>query len=135
MTHSLRIARPVSDLGRLVDLYCRGLGVRVLGSFDDHAGFDGVMIGAPGGSFHFEFTRCRDHPVSPTPTAEDLVVFYVPDADEWRASCERMTTAGFKCVRSFNPYWDERGRTFEDPDGYRIVLQCAAWSNDPEAMD
>ena len=45
-----------------------------------------------------------------------------PDADEWRASCERMTIAGFKCVRSFNPYWDERGRTFEDPDGYRIEL-------------
>jgi catechol 2,3-dioxygenase-like lactoylglutathione lyase family enzyme len=133
MTHQLRIARPVSDLGRSVDLYRRGLGFRVLGSFDDHAGFDGVMIGAPGCSFHFEFTRCRDDPVPPTPTAEDLVVFYLPDADEWQRGCERMTTAGFKSVLSFNPYWAERGRTFEDPDGYRIVLQRAAWSNDPES--
>ncbi len=26
-----------------------------------------------------------------------------------------------------NPYWDKLGRTFEDPDGYRVVLQNADW--------
>jgi hypothetical protein len=31
-------------------------------------------------------------------------------------------------VAAFNPYWDRDGVTFEDPDGYRIVLQNAAWS-------
>jgi hypothetical protein len=30
-------------------------------------------------------------------------------------------------VQSFNPYWDQHGKTFEDPDGYRVVLQNAAW--------
>jgi len=30
-------------------------------------------------------------------------------------------------VPSFNPYWDVRGKTFEDPDGYRIVIENAAW--------
>ncbi len=30
-------------------------------------------------------------------------------------------------VASFNPYWDACGQTFEDPDGYRIVLQNAEW--------
>jgi catechol 2,3-dioxygenase-like lactoylglutathione lyase family enzyme len=134
MTHQLRIARPVSDLERSVDMYCRGLGYRVLGSFEDHAGFDGVMIGAPGCGFHFEFTRFRDHPLAPAPTPEDLVVLYVPAADEWWSACERMTTAGFKSVVSFNPYWDVRGRTFEDPDRYRIVMQCAGWSNEPTAI-
>jgi hypothetical protein len=32
-------------------------------------------------------------------------------------------------VRSFNPYWDARGRTYADHDGYRIVLQNAEWAN------
>jgi hypothetical protein len=32
-------------------------------------------------------------------------------------------------VPAFNPYWDEHGRSFEDPEGYRIVLQNAEWSN------
>jgi hypothetical protein len=30
-------------------------------------------------------------------------------------------------VRAFNPYWDRHGKTFADPDGYRVVLQHAAW--------
>lgn len=29
--------------------------------------------------------------------------------------------------RSFNSYWDRVGVTFEDPDGYRVVLQRDAW--------
>jgi len=108
-------------------MYCRGLGLRVLGSFENHAGFDGVMLGFEGSSYHFEFTHCRSHPVAPTPTAEDLVVFYIPVAPEWQAACRSMLAAGFKQVASFNPYWDVQGRTFEDMDGYRIVLQHGEW--------
>lgn len=108
-------------------MYCEGLGLRVLGSFEDHDGFDGVMLGLPGAPFHFEFTRCVAHPVAPSPTAEDLVVFYLPSAAEWRRTGETMLAAGFRPVASFNPYWDRCGRTFEDADGYRVVLQNGAW--------
>jgi hypothetical protein len=27
------------------------------GRFEDHAGFDGVMLGEPGAPYHFEFTH------------------------------------------------------------------------------
>ena len=111
-------------------MYCHGLGLRVVGSFENHDGFDGVMLGLSGSSFHFEFTHCRSQLVVPTPTAEDLVVFYIPEASEWSSMCARMLVAGFKEVRSFNPYWDVRGRTYEDHDGYRIVLQNAAWNSE-----
>ena len=124
----LRIARPVTDLAAATDLYCRGLGLAVLGSFSDHDGFDGVMLGELGAGFHFEFTRSRTHPVRPTPTAEDLVVLYVPEPAAWAAACARMIDAGFVGVASFNPYWDRHGRTFEDPDRYRTVLQQANWT-------
>lgn len=130
MHFHLRVARPVSDLARAADMYCRGLGFRVLGEFENHRGFDGVMVGETGSGFHFEFTRSRAHALTPTPTAEDLAVFYVPDDDAWDVLCERMLTAGFEPVAAFNPYWDERGRTFADPDGYRTVIQRARWSND-----
>lgn len=106
-------------------MYRRGFGLRVVGSFENHAGFDGVMLGATGSAYHFELTRCRAHPVAPSPTAEDLLVLYVPGAAEWEAACASMRTAGFREVASFNPYWEARGRTFEDPDGYRTVLQRA----------
>jgi hypothetical protein len=110
-------------------MYCRGLGLRVVGSFENHDGFDGVMLGLPGASYHFEFTRLRDHPVVPAATAEDLAVFYIPARDEWERACAGMLAAGFEPVASFNPYWDVHGRTYRDPDGYRIVLQNAEWSN------
>lgn len=133
MTFHLRVARPVSDLDRATALYCAGLDLRVLGRFEDHDGFDGVMLGADGAGHHLEFTRCRTHAVVPAPTPEDLLVVYLPDAAQWQAAVRAMQAAGFKVVPSFNPYWDQRGRTFEDPDGYRTVLQQAAWLAAPSA--
>jgi YycE-like C-terminal domain/YycE-like N-terminal domain len=108
-------------------MYCRGLGLRVLGSFEDHDGFDGVMLGEDGAGYHFELTRSRTHPVAPAPTPEDLAVFYLPAPTQWSAACARMLAAGFRPVATTNPYWERAGRTFEDPDGYRIVLQRERW--------
>ena len=123
----LRIARPVSNLAGSRAMYCAGLDLEVLGSFEDHQGFDGVMLGKPDADFHFEFTFCRAHPVRPATTSEDLAVFYMPDAAEWQDACARMLSAGFHQVTSFNRYWDAHGKTFVDHDGYRVVLQNAAW--------
>lgn len=131
LTH-FRVARPVTDLARTETMYRQGLGFQRLGHFRDHAGFDGVMLGEPGGAYHFEFTYCRTHPVAPTPTPEDLLVFYVPDRADWERRCEAMVAAGFQPVASLNPYWDHDGRTFEDADGYRVVVQCAAWRSAAE---
>ena len=128
MLHHLRIARPVSDLTKSTGLYCQGLGLRILASFKDSDGFDGVMLGVPDSGYHFEFTCCRTHPVAPSPTAEDLIVLYIPLEAEWEARCASMSAAGFIQVPSFNPYWDLSGRTYEDPDGYRVVLQQTEWS-------
>ena len=38
-----------------------------------------------------------------------------------------MIAAGHSPVPPYNPYWDLVGKTFEDPDGYRVVLQNASW--------
>jgi catechol 2,3-dioxygenase-like lactoylglutathione lyase family enzyme len=127
MTPHLRIARPVSDLARSTEMYCRGLGLTILGSFRDHDGFDGAILGDPSSRYHFEFTHCHLHPVVPTPTADDLLVLYIPVESEWHTSCNNMLAAGFEQVASLNPYWDVRGRTYEDPDGYRTVLERAEW--------
>ena len=133
MTTHLRIARPVTDLQRSATMYCTGLGLQRLAHFADHDGFDGVMVGEPNGAYHIELTYCRAHPVSPSPTPEDLLVFYLPERTDWQRRCAALVAAGFTVVPSLNPYWETNGRTFEDPDGYRLVVQCAAWSNNPES--
>ena len=61
------------------------------------------------------------------PSDDHLLVFYVVDRDEWASTCVQMARAGFRNVKSGNPYWDVDGRTFEDVEGYRVVLQRTAW--------
>jgi catechol 2,3-dioxygenase-like lactoylglutathione lyase family enzyme len=126
-TPILRIARPTDDLEALLSFYRDGLGLSLLLRFEDHDGFDGMMLGQEGAPYHFEFTRAKGHVAGRAPTQDNLLVFYLPDGGEWKAAVQRMQHAGFGPVASFNPYWDCEGMTFEDPDGYRIVLQRAAW--------
>jgi hypothetical protein len=44
----MRVARPSDDLGALIPFYRDGLGLEILGSFEGHDGFDGIMFGRPG---------------------------------------------------------------------------------------
>jgi hypothetical protein len=109
-------------------MYCRAFGLRILGSFKDHEGFDGIMVGEQGAQYHLEFTSSVAHSVTPAPTVEDLLVLYISDPSQWQQTCAQASAAGFQSVVSFNPYWDRHGRTFADPDGYRIVLYQGTWT-------
>ena len=125
----LRVARPTDHLEEVVRFYTDGLGFSRLDSFEDHDGFDGVMVGNPGAPYHLEFTRKHGHAAGRAPTQDNLLVFYLPDRDVWQRAVDRMIAAGYHPVPSFNPYWDGAGRTFEDADGYRVVLQNDSWSS------
>jgi catechol 2,3-dioxygenase-like lactoylglutathione lyase family enzyme len=125
-TH-LRVARPTDDLDAAVRFYRDGLGFEVLGGFEGHDGFDGVMLGHRGAAYHLEFTRKAGHRAGRAPTQDNLLVFYLPDRAQWQGAVDRLAAQGHRPVPSFNPYWDRGGLTFEDPDGYRVVLYNAAW--------
>ena len=125
---TMRVARPTDNLATLAEMYVKGLGFVMLAEFKDHRGFDGVVLGHPRQRYHIEFTSQREHQVGKAPTQDHLLIFYLPNKDEWEAGCAQMISAGFRNVSSYNPYWDLQGRTFEDIDGYRVVLQNAAWN-------
>ncbi|MEO0480831.1 MAG: VOC family protein [Planctomycetota bacterium] len=124
MTGRLRIARPTDRLEQLVAQYRAGLGLRELGCFEDHEGFDGVMLGASGSEavWEIEFTHERGATAPAGSSPEHLMVFYVEDAAVLAERCGLMTEAGFRVVSSHNPYWDRCGKTFVDLDGYRVVV-------------
>jgi catechol 2,3-dioxygenase-like lactoylglutathione lyase family enzyme len=124
----VRVARPSDDLEAVVRFYRDGLGFAVLAQFENHEGFDGVMLGHENAPWHLEFTRAHGHAAGRAPTQDNLLVLYIPDAGEWAAAHRRMTDCGYEPVPAFNPYWDRQGITFEDPDGYRVVLQCSHWT-------
>ena len=123
----LRVARPTNDLAAMIRFYGDGLGFEVVGQFEDHAGFDGVMLGHPAAQYHLEFTMEHGKIAGGSPSTEHLLVFYLPEKAEFETTVQRMENLGFSAATSHNPYWDQVGRTFQDPDGYRVVLQNAAW--------
>jgi catechol 2,3-dioxygenase-like lactoylglutathione lyase family enzyme len=123
----LRVARPTDNMADIIRFYRDGLGMQILASFDDHNGFDGVMLGHPHSLYHLEFTHHRGHKAGKAPTQDNLLVFYIPNVPLWEEAVSRLQSQGFNPVKSYNPYWDEKGKTFEDADGYRVVLQNAGW--------
>ena len=121
-TAHLRVARPTNDIEALLPFYCDGLGFELLGTFAKHEGFDGVMLGHKNSGYHLEFTRHDTHDAGRAPTEDNLLILYLPEDDIFKEAVAKMEAAGFSPVKSFNPYWDRCGKTFEDPDGYRFVL-------------
>ena len=119
----IRIARPTDRLDAVVAFYRDGLGLAELGGFSDHAGYTGVMLGLPDGRHHLEFTSHADGSPGAAPSADNLLVFYLGDAERRDAVAAQLRVLGGAPVAAENPYWDAVGAlTFEDPDGWRVVL-------------
>jgi hypothetical protein len=64
-------------------MYTEGLGLQIIGHLEDHAGVDGIMLGHPHAPYHLEFTAKSDHEPGRAPTQDNLLVFYMPDSEEW----------------------------------------------------
>jgi catechol 2,3-dioxygenase-like lactoylglutathione lyase family enzyme len=122
----LRVARHTERLADLVAFYRDGIGLPEIGGFRDHAGYDGVFLAIPGTGAHLELTAGGGHG-APAPHPESLLVLYLGDEAAVRAVAERLAAAP---VAPANPYWAEHGVTFEDPDGFRVVLVPEPWDDD-----
>jgi catechol 2,3-dioxygenase-like lactoylglutathione lyase family enzyme len=119
----LRVARHTECLDELVRFYRDGLGLEEVGGFRDHEGYDGVFLQVPGTGTHLELTAGGNHG-APSPHPESLLVLYLGDAEAVQAISKRL---GVDPIAPANPYWGEHGTTFEDPDGFRVVLVAERW--------
>jgi catechol 2,3-dioxygenase-like lactoylglutathione lyase family enzyme len=120
----LRVARHTERLHEVVGFYRDGIGLTQIGGFRDHHGYDGVFLAVPGTGAHLELTAGGSHG-APAPHPESLLVFYLGDEATVQAAAERL---GVAPVPPANPYWAEHGLTFQDPDGFRVVLVPEHWS-------
>jgi hypothetical protein len=119
----VRVARPTDRLAEVVGFYRDGLGLAELGGFTGHDGYDGVFLGLPDERLHLEFTTHADGSPCPAPTRDNLLVLYcAPEGID--AVVRRLAGLGYGPVAPENPYWSIRVEsvTFEDPDGWRVVL-------------
>jgi catechol 2,3-dioxygenase-like lactoylglutathione lyase family enzyme len=119
----LRVARHTERLQEVVQFYRDGIGLTEIGGFRDHDGYDGVFLAVPGTDAHLELTAGGGHG-PPAPHPESLLVLYLGDAATVQTVSARL---GVDPVPPANPYWAEHGLTFEDPDGFRVVLVAEVW--------
>ncbi|SFF60616.1 Glyoxalase/Bleomycin resistance protein/Dioxygenase superfamily protein [Halobacillus alkaliphilus] len=117
-----RIARPTDQLTEIVAFYEEGIGLPKLTQFSSHAGYDGVIFGLPDSQYQLEFTTHEKGSPCPAPTKDNLLVLYIEEKDEIQTIINPLANQGFFTVEPENPYWEERGTTIEDPDGWRVVL-------------
>lgn len=121
----MRIARPTDQLDKVIDFYEAGLGLKRVGEFWDHDGYDGVMFGLPDKNYHLEFTSHVSGTPCPAPTKDNLLVLYLPNWEVITDVANRLEKMGYPEVEAENPYWGDDSITIEDPDGWRVVLFCS----------
>jgi catechol 2,3-dioxygenase-like lactoylglutathione lyase family enzyme len=119
----LRVARHTERLAAVVAFYRDGLGLTQVGGFRGHDGYDGVLLELSGTGAHLELTAGGGHG-APAPHPESLLVLYLGDDAAVQRIVERL---GADPVEPANRYWAEHGVTFEDPDGFRVVLVPERW--------
>ena len=126
----MRIARPTDKLQEIERFYCMGIGLQKLGSFEDHDGYNGLMLGLPNYAYHLEFTQHRDGSPCPAPSKDNLLVLYIPHQSSIESIANRLQSMGYREVEPENPYWEtKKAITVEDPDGWRVVLMPTAGIN------
>lgn len=120
----LRIARHTTNLQAITNFYVNVLGLKVIGKFEDHNGYNGVFIGLPNTGWHLEFTTSA-HAPQHQPDEDDLLVFYQETAEECEVMKQNFKDHNIVPVVAKNPYWNENGTTYPDPDGYNVVIAIA----------
>ena len=103
------------------------LGLPVLAQWDGHGDYDGTVVGLPDASRQLEILAVAG--LTPAPTTEDQLVFYLGSGERVDAVVARLAAAGHEPLESPNEYWQETGaRCFVDPDGYWLILSPDSWS-------
>ncbi|RZJ26288.1 MAG: VOC family protein [Flavobacterium sp.] len=117
----LRIARHTDNLDKIKSFYCDILGLKIIGRFENHDGYDGVFIGRPNESWHLEFTSSEAEATHQT-DEDDLIVLYPESRSEYDNLIQKLALSKIEFICAKNPYWNSFGKMILDPDGFRIVI-------------
>lgn len=118
---TFRYARHTNDINLLVEFYQNILGLELLGTFQNHDGYDGVFLGKKGVDWHLEFTQ-SDEKVSHQFNEDDHLVFYLDSQAQITAVLDKVKEYNIPIKVPKNPYWRRNGQLILDPDGMGIVI-------------
>lgn len=123
----LRVARHTKDIDSIIDFYINILGIDFLGEFKNHEGYDGVFIGIKNKDWHLEFTASNEKPIHNS-DEDDLLVFYCT-LDQYLTLQKKFQERNINPVKAKNPYWNNNGLVYLDPDGFRVVISVSKFED------
>jgi len=118
---TFRFARHTNCLEKLKKFYTQVLHFEILGSFENHNGYNGVFLGKENENWHLEFTENKEF-TEFNFGKDDMLVFYPQTQIEYQEILNTISENEIQFIEAKNPYWCENGKMFLDPDGYRIII-------------
>lgn len=117
----LRLARHTNDLEAIKSFYTAILDFELLGNFVNHDNYNGIFLGYKNADWHLEFTASNEK-ANHHFDEDDILVLYPESRNKYDSLLEKLAINHIFSVSSKNPYWNENGKMYLDPDGCRIVL-------------
>jgi catechol 2,3-dioxygenase-like lactoylglutathione lyase family enzyme len=117
----LRVARHTNNLEKIKSFYIDILGFELLGGFENHNDYDGIFIGKPNLDWHFEFTKSNEK-ANHSSDEDDIIVLYPETILKYNQLINNILNSNISLITSKNPYWNQNGKMFLDPDGFRIII-------------
>ena len=116
-----RVARHTNQINEIRDFYIKVLSFEILGKFKNHNGYDDIFIGKSDLSQHLEFTTTHEN-IDHHFDEDNCLVFYPTTQQEYDEIVERLELHQIKQIKSKNPYWNNNGISFLDPDGFVVLV-------------
>lgn len=117
----IRIARHVKAIEPMVHFYSDLLGLEVIKTFKQHNGYDGVIMGYKTSDWEIEFTKSTESPMHTT-DEDDLLILKYDDIEVYRSVIEKLSLEKNIEFAPRNPFWEDQGKLFKDPEGYGVVV-------------
>ena len=115
----LRVARPTDQLDAAARFCRKGMGLPVIGHFEDHDGHDGVLLGRPDAGGHLELTHRRAGSPGAAPSRDNRLVVYAQDRSDLNPFEASFAATGCRPVEPGNPDWLGKSLTSQAPDSWR----------------
>lgn len=116
-----RYARHTNKLKEIKHFYTSVLELSIIGSFNDHDGYDGVFLGKEKMNWHLEFTSTKEETNSIF-NDDDILVLYPTSKSEYKNILSNIEKYKIKKHNPKNPYWKENGILIKDPDKFNIII-------------
>lgn len=118
---TFRYARHTNQLEAIKNFYVNVIGLEILGSFENHDGYDGDFVGVKNENWHLEFTTSEDL-CDHTFDEDDLITFYPETQKEYALISQQIEEHKVDRIKAKNDYWNRNGIVVKDPDGCIVVI-------------